>query len=60
MESLGVMGWGLVLAENSSAVAAAVAVAVPSGWVIWFLGEVPGFSGLHIGSPGDVPWISEK
>ena len=26
MESLGVMGWGLVAAENSSAVAAAVAV----------------------------------
>jgi hypothetical protein len=29
IESLGVMGWGLVAAENSSATATAVAVAPP-------------------------------
>ena len=32
--SLRMMGWGLMLAENSSA-AAVAAAAVPSGWVIW-------------------------
>ncbi len=31
MESLGVMGWGLVVAENSSAAAIAVAVAALGG-----------------------------
>ena len=31
IESLGVMGWGLVVAENSSAAAAVVAVVAPGG-----------------------------
>ncbi len=33
MESLGVMGWGLVAAENSSAAAVAAAISPPSRWV---------------------------
>ena len=36
MESLRMMGWGLVVAGSSSAAAAVVAVAVPrGGWAYW-------------------------